>query len=317
MISRITRLGARAVPVLLKSSAQFRLTNPSTKLGVSSGLAFASAVAFACVSASAADLDYSDIRAKINKLLENNEDMGPTLVRLAWHSSGTYSKKEKNGGSEGARMRFAEEGSWDANNGLDSARALLDPIKQQYPELSYSDLWTLAGVTAIEYMGGPSIKWRPGRSDVDETAPSLTDGRLPDGGKDQSHLRDIFYRMGFNDKEIVALSGAHSLGRCHRENSGYEGPWTRAPTTFSNEYFRELVENNWTVKDWTGKKQFEDPTGDLMMLPTDMALMVDPVFRKYVEEYAKDEEAFFRDFSKAFEKLTELGVKNFNSGWFF
>ena len=50
--------------------------------------------------------------------------------------------------------------------------------------------------------------------------------------------------------------------------SGYTGPWTRADTSFSNEYFRELVENKWTLKRWDGPDQFEDPTGDLMMLPT-------------------------------------------------
>merc|ERR1712196_87951 len=79
------------------------------------------------------------------------------------------------------------------------------------------------------------------------------DGRLPnaDMGSEPAtaqHLRDIFYRMGFNDQEIVALSGAHALGRCHEDASGYWGPWTRAETTFSNEYFRLLKEEKWTPK---------------------------------------------------------------------
>ena len=51
-------------------------------------------------------------------------------------------------------------------------------------------------------------------------------------------IRDIFYRMGFNDQEIVALAGAHALGRCHADRSGFDGPWTRSPTTFSNDYFK-------------------------------------------------------------------------------
>ena len=60
--------------------------------------------------------------------------------------------------------------------------------------------------------------------------------------------------MGFNDREIVALLGAHCIGRCHVENSGYWGPWTNAETTFSNEYFRLLVEEKWTEKkDHLGK----------------------------------------------------------------
>ena len=63
---------------------------------------------------------------------------------------------------------------------------------------------------------------------MESGATSPPDGRLPDADKGSkkatiSHLRDIFYRMGFNDKEIVALSGAHALGRCHTDASGYWG----------------------------------------------------------------------------------------------
>jgi len=69
--------------------------------------------------------------------------------------------------------------------------------------------------------------------------------------------------MGFNDQEIVALVGAHALGRCHPTSSGWDGPWTRAPTTFSNEYFVQLADNKWKKKKWSGPEQYEDPTGDL------------------------------------------------------
>ena len=82
-------------------------------------------------------------------------------------------------------------------------------------------------------MGGPTIGWSSGRSDQpsDFVTP---DGRLPNADvgepladkSDADHLRTIFYRMGFNDQEIVALSGAHALGRCHENASGYSGPWT-------------------------------------------------------------------------------------------
>jgi len=114
--------------------------------------------------------------------------------------------------------------------------------------------------------------------------------------------------MGFNDQEIVALSGAHALGRCHADRSGFVGPWTRAPTTFSNEYFRLLVEEKWTPKKWAGPPQFEDKSKELMMLPSDLALIEDASMRKQVDVYAKDREAFFRDFAAAFRKLEELGV---------
>jgi cytochrome c peroxidase len=56
------------------------------------------------------------------------------------------------------------------------------------------------------------IPWRAGRSDADDGSKTVPDGRLPDATQGAAHLRDIFYRMGFNDKDIVALSGAHSMG---------------------------------------------------------------------------------------------------------
>jgi catalase (peroxidase I) len=114
--------------------------------------------------------------------------------------------------------------------------------------------------------------------------------------------------MGFNDQEIVALCGAHALGRCHTDRSGYSGPWTHTPTRFSNQYFVLLMSEQWTKKKWSGPEQYENPDGDLMMLPADMALLWDPEFAKYVKLYAKDKNAFFKDFSKAFGKLLDLGV---------
>ena len=126
-------------------------------------------------------------------------------------------------------MRFAPESKHGANAGLDVARGLLEPIKKRHPALSYADLWQFAAVVAIEQMKGPKIAFRPGR--VDKTDKDCTpDGRLPDAAQGAQHLRDIFYRMGFNDQEIVALSGAHVLGRCHTTRSGYDGPWTANPT---------------------------------------------------------------------------------------
>ena len=243
-----------------------------------------------------------------------------TFVRLAWHCSGTYSKaRGGSGGSEGARMRFDPEASFGANAGLGVARAALEPIKERHSGLSYADLYALAGVVAIEEAGGPTIPFRMGRTDSESGRTSPPDGRLPDADKGTEkktiqHVRDIFYRMGFSDRDIVALIGAHALGRCHTDRSGYWGPWTFAETTFRNEFFRLLIEEQWTPKmthngkPWDGPEQYEDSTGKLMMLPSDIALIKDPKFRRWVEVYAKDEDRFFVDFAKAFSKLLELGV---------
>jgi len=174
--------------------------------------------------------------------------------------------------------------------------------------LSYADLWTLAGSVAIESMGGPKINWRPGRVDNPGPNSPVPDGRLPDASKKHDHIRDVFYRMGFNDQEIVALIGAHAVGRAHTDRSGFEGPWTNSPTVFSNDFFVQLLKNKWTERKWAGPKQYEDESKKLMMLPADMAFLEDAEFKKYVEKYAKDEDAFFADFAKAWKKLIELGV---------
>uniref|UniRef100_A0A1J3HJF0 L-ascorbate peroxidase n=1 Tax=Noccaea caerulescens TaxID=107243 RepID=A0A1J3HJF0_NOCCA len=98
--------------------------------------------------------------------------------------------------------------------------------------------------------------------------------------------------MGLSDRDIVALSGGHTLGRAHKERSDYEGPWTQDPLKFDNSYFVEL-------------KKGETP--GLLQLKTDKALLCDPKFHSYVELYAKDEDAFLRDYAISHKKLSELG----------
>ena len=114
----------------------------------------------------------------------------------------------------------------------------MEPIKEKHPWISYADLWTLAGVVSVEAMGGPQINWTPGRIDKPvfdrtdsgiETARPKTqfavpeNGRLPQAALGVDHIRQVFGRMGFNDQETVALLGAHCVGRCHKDRSGYEG----------------------------------------------------------------------------------------------
>ncbi|KAJ3083577.1 heme peroxidase [Rhizoclosmatium hyalinum] len=258
-------------------------------------------------------LDYQEVYNAVAGILDNDNyddgSYGPVLVRLAWHASGTYDKHSNTGGSNGATMRFEPEASHGANAGLAVARNILEPIKKKFPQISYADLWTLAGVAAVQEMGGPIVPWRPGRTDATSGAACPPEGRLPDASQGQKHSREIFYKMGFNDQEIVALVGAHALGRCHTDRSGYDGPWTRAPTTFSNDYFTRLLEEKWVEKKWDGPKQFADKaTGDLMMTPNDMSFYNDRTFYLQAYKYAKDGDLFFKDFSAAFAKLLELGV---------
>ncbi|KAH0239323.1 putative cytochrome c peroxidase Ccp1, partial [Aureobasidium melanogenum] len=94
--------------------------------------------------------DYQKVYDKIAQLLVEHDDYddgsyGPVLVRLAWHASGTYDAETKTGGSNGATMRFPPEGDHGANAGLHAARDFLEPVKKEFPWITYSDLWTLAG----------------------------------------------------------------------------------------------------------------------------------------------------------------------------
>lgn len=152
---------------------------------------------------------------EIAHLLVENDDYddgsyGPVLFRLAWHCSGTYDAETGTGGSNGATMRFEPEGDQGCNAGLKNARDFLEPVKQKFPWISYSDLWALAGVCAMQEMQGPIIPWRPGRHDRDVSF-CTPNRRLPDGSKNQDHIRAIFGRMDFDDQEIVALSGAQRV----------------------------------------------------------------------------------------------------------
>ncbi len=125
-------------------------------------------------------------------------------------------------------MRYEAEGGDPANAGLQHARVFLEPVKAKHSWITYADLWTLAGVVAIKETGGPDIEWKGGRTDYVDDSKLPSRGRLPDGAQGADHLRFIFYRMGFNDQEIVALSGAHNLGRCHSDRS-YVSSKSRPP----------------------------------------------------------------------------------------
>ncbi|KAI3728951.1 hypothetical protein L6452_17596 [Arctium lappa] len=210
------------------------------------------------------------------------------MLRLAWHDAGTYDVNTKTGGPNGS-IRTEEEYSHGSNNGLKIAIDFCEEIKSKHPRITYADLYQLAGVVAVEVTGGPTVDFVPGRKD---SKISPKEGRLPNATKGAPHLRDVFYRMGLSDKDIVALSGGHTLGKAHADRSGFDGPWTREPLKFDNSYFVELLKGE---------------SEGLLKLPTDIALLDDPAFRHYVELYAKDEDAFFNDYATSHKKLSELG----------
>ena len=271
------------------------------------------------------------VREDLVSMIKRTKAM-PILVRLAWHDCGDYDARLGTGGANGS-IRFEKEMQHGGNAGLPGAMNLLKPIKEKHPGIGWADLIQYASVLSIEVAGGPKIPLKFGRIDVQSENDVPPEGRLPGGGPPfhkgegenpnapaddpesaPAHLRRVFYRMGFNDQEIVALSGAHTIGRAFKFRSGFgageEGTkftnrvqgvtkggssWTEEWLKFDNTYYTILIDPN------------ADP--ELLKLPTDKALMEDPEFNKYVQVYAKDQNKFFEDYVKAHLKLSELGAK--------
>jgi catalase (peroxidase I) len=134
-------------------------------------------------------IDFLAVKQEIINLIKSDADLnkGPTLVRLSWHSSGTYSRITQTGGSGKGTIRFQEELAHGANAGLQQAVDWLEPIYTKYQglgqDLSHADLYTLAGVVAIETLKGPKIPWRAGRVDTLDPSDVTPDGRLPSANK--------------------------------------------------------------------------------------------------------------------------------------
>ena len=149
-----------------------------------------------------------------------------------------------------------------------------------------------------------------GRKDATKVEESVAEGRHPDGDKGSDHLREVFGRMGLTDQDIVILSGAHTVGSCHLDRSGFDGPWTEEPYKFDNAYYVDMLNKDWKeAKSSKGNPQFNSDS-NTMMLISDLALMEDKKFRVYVDKYAEDQDAFFSDFAESYQKLLELGCKD-------
>ncbi|MFD8011666.1 catalase/peroxidase HPI [Streptomyces sp. NPDC058955] len=207
-------------------------------------------------------LDLAAVKQDIAEVLTTSQDWwpadfghyGPFMIRMAWHSAGTYRISDGRGGAGAGQQRFAPLNSWPDNGNLDKARRLLWPVKKKYGQsLSWADLMILTGNVALETMGFETFGFAGGREDVWEAdedvywGPETTwlgderysgDRELeeplgavqmgliyvnpegPNGNPDPiaaaRDIRETFRRMAMNDEETVALiAGGHTFGKAH------------------------------------------------------------------------------------------------------
>jgi catalase-peroxidase len=208
-------------------------------------------------------LDYKALKADLVKLMTDSQDWwpadfghyGPQMVRMAWHSAGTYRTNDGRGGGGRGQQRFAPLNSWPDNVNIDKSRRLLWPIKQKYGQkISWADLFILAGNVALESMGFRTFGFAGGREDVWEPDMDVSWGAETKWlGDDQrfegdrvlvkslgathmgliyvnpegpnasgdylaaaKDIRATFGQMAMNDEEIVALiAGGHTFGKAH------------------------------------------------------------------------------------------------------
>ncbi|MFC5368404.1 catalase/peroxidase HPI [Salinirubrum litoreum] len=207
-------------------------------------------------------LDLDEVKSDIEDVLTTSQDWwpadyghyGPLMIRMAWHSAGTYRVSDGRGGASEGAQRLAPLNSWPDNANLDKARRLLWPVKQKYGEkLSWADLMILTGNVALESMGFETFGFAGGREDAfkpdegvdwgpeaeldtnerfDEAGgiqkglgasvmgliyvnPEGPDGQ-PDPEASAKNIRQTFSRMAMNDEETVALiAGGHTFGKVH------------------------------------------------------------------------------------------------------
>ncbi|MEV6507342.1 catalase/peroxidase HPI [Streptomyces sp. NPDC051642] len=207
-------------------------------------------------------LDLAAVKQDIAEVLTTSQDWwpadfgnyGPLMIRMAWHSAGTYRISDGRGGGGRGQQRFAPLNSWPDNGNLDKARRLLWPVKKKYGQsISWADLLILTGNVALETMGFETFGFGGGRADVWEAdedvywGPETTwlddqrytgDRELenplgavqmgliyvnpegPNGNPDPlasaRDIRETFRRMAMNDEETVALiAGGHTFGKTH------------------------------------------------------------------------------------------------------
>ncbi|KAL4282779.1 hypothetical protein GQ457_16G000730 [Hibiscus cannabinus] len=297
--SSLLTVESRAKPFIACSSST--INNISGEIHCCSlsrrrGLAFTATLPFLlplhefvdCVGAKAVESgqsEYLRIKEEISKVLTKAKAAG--VLRLVFHDAGTFEMNENLGGMNGSIVYELERPE---NAGLKKSVKVLEKAKKEIDAIrsvSWADMIAVGGAEAVSVCGGPKIPVILGRLDSGEPDP---EGKLPEETLDAAGLKQCFQRKGFSTQELVALSGAHTIG----------GKGFGSPFAFDNSYFKILLE-----KPWNSSAGMSTMIG----LPSDHAIVEDDECLRWVTKYADDQNMFFEDFKNAYVKLVNSGAR--------
>ncbi|EOY29479.1 Ascorbate peroxidase 6 [Theobroma cacao] len=229
--------------------------------------------------------EYLRIKEEISKVVTKGKAAG--VLRLVFHDAGTFEMAENSGGMNGSIVYELERPE---NAGLKKSLKVLEKAKKEVDAIqpvSWADMIAVGGAEAVSVCGGPKIPVALGRLDSAEPDP---EGKLPQESLDASGLKQSFQRKGFSTQELVALSGAHTLG-----SKGFG-----SPVAFDNSYFKILMEKPW--KSSAGMSS-------MIGLPSDHAIVEDDECLRWITKYADNQNIFFKDFKNAYIKLVNSGAR--------
>ncbi|KAM3711421.1 hypothetical protein ACJW31_01G106700 [Castanea mollissima] len=229
--------------------------------------------------------NYLLIKEEVRKVLSKAKAAG--VLRLVFHDAGTFDMDENSGGMNGSIVYELDRPE---NAGLKKPMKILEKAKTEVDAVkpvSWADMIAVAGAEAVSLCGGPTIPVPLGRLDSMEPDP---EGKLPQESLDAPGLKQSFQRKGLSTQELVALSGAHTLG-----SKGFGNP-----TAFDNSYFKILLQKPWTSS---------GGMASMIGLPSDRALTDDNECLRWITKYAENQSMFFEDFKNAYTKLVNSGAK--------
>ncbi|KAJ6915161.1 hypothetical protein NC651_017216 [Populus alba x Populus x berolinensis] len=234
------------------------------------------------------------IKEEVRKVVSKGKAAG--VLRLVFHDAGTFEMDGNSGGMNGSIVYELERPE---NAGLKkSLKACTQFLTKQRVKwmqynkifsllVSWADMIAVAGAEAVSVCGGPTIPVQLGR--LDSLEPDA-EGKLPRESLDAPGLKQNFKRKGLSTQELVALSGAHTLG-----SKGFGSPFV-----FDNSYYKILLEKPW-----------KSPGGmsNMIGLPSDHALVEDDECLRWIKKYADNQNMFFNDFKNAYIKLVNSGAR--------